>query len=255
MLLAFDIGNSNTVLALFDGEDLLARYRLHTDQTHTMDDWWIAVKLLAADAGIAANGLDSVVVGSVVPVAGRTVGRMIEHYLKVQPLWVSSSLPLNMGLDVKDPASVGADRLSNVMAARYIYGTPGVVVDLGTATTFDIIDEQGNFIGGVIAPGIETSAHDLFSRAALLSAVELKAPGTVIGRDTESNLQAGIVYGAVDMIDGMLARIRSETGWKRMTNVITGGLGGLIVGELRTEITFDPDLTVRGLRLIHELCS
>ncbi|MEE9466180.1 MAG: type III pantothenate kinase [Candidatus Neomarinimicrobiota bacterium] len=255
MLLAFDIGNSNTVLALFDGEVLVASWRLHTNQTHTLDDWWIAVKLLAADARIEIADMDSVVIGSVVPVAGRAVGHMIERYLEVQPLWVSSQLPLNMVLDVKDPESVGADRLSNVVAARHFYGVPGVAIDLGTATTFDLIDEQGNFIGGVIAPGIETSARDLFSRAALLSAVELKTPGTVIGRDTETNLQAGIVYGAVDMIDGMLARIRTETGWERMTNVITGGLGGLIVGELRNEITYDPDLTVQGLRLIHELCS
>ncbi len=255
MLLTFDIGNSNTVLALFDGENLLASYRLRTDQTHTVDDWWIAVKLLAADAGRAVDDVTSVVIGSVVPVTGRAVGGMIEHYLKVQPLWVSSSLPLNIGLDVIDPASVGADRLCNVVAARQLYGAPGVVVDLGTATTFDLIDEQGSFIGGVIAPGIETGASDLFARAALLSAVELKAPGTVIGKDTETNLQAGIVYGAVDMIDGMLARIQAETGWQRMTNVIKGGVGGLIVGELRTEITYDPDLTVQGLRLIHELCS
>jgi type III pantothenate kinase len=142
-----------------------------------------------------------------------------------------------------------------VVATRHLYGVPGVAVDLGTATTFDIIDERGYFLGGVIAPGIETGARHLFTGAALLAAVELKAPETVIGRDTETNLQAGIVYGAADLIDGMLVRIQAETGWEQMINVITGGLGGLIVGQLATPITYDPNLTIQGLRLIHELCS
>ncbi|MCH8837179.1 MAG: type III pantothenate kinase [Candidatus Marinimicrobia bacterium] len=255
MLLAIDIGNSNTVLALFDGDELLESWRLHTDQTHTMDDWWIAVKLLADDARVDLAGLSNVIIGSVAPVVGRAMGQMIERYLGLQPLWVNARLPLNLGLEVKDPDSVGADRLCNVVAARHLYGVPGVTVDLGTATTFDIIDERGYFLGGVIAPGIETGARNLFAGAALLSAVELKAPGTVIGKDTATNLQAGIVYGAVDLIDGMLARIQAETGWEQMTNVITGGLGGLIVGELATTISYDPNLTVQGLRLIYELCS
>ncbi|GAG94069.1 unnamed protein product, partial [marine sediment metagenome] len=164
-------------------------------------------------------------------------------------------LPLELGLDVKDPDSVGADRICNVVATRELYGAPCVVVDLGTAITFGVVNEAGHFIGGSIAPGMETSARQLFSGAALLSAVDLKVPETVIGRDTETNLQAGIIFGTVDQIDGMVRRIQEEAGWDKMNVVITGGLGGLISGELRTPAVYDPDLTVKGLRLIYQQCS
>ena len=255
MLLAIDVGNSNVVLALFDGETLLESWRLHTNATHTSDDWWIAVKLLADDAKVPVSELDGVVVSSVVPVVERSLIQMAERYLDVTPVRVNARLPLDLGLDVKDPDSVGADRICNVVAVRELYSTPGVIVDLGTATTFDVVDEKGHFIGGSIAPGLEISAQQLFSRAALLSAVDLRVPETVIGRDTETNLQAGIIYGVVDQIDGMVARIREETGWEEMNVVLTGRLGELIAGELRTIVIYDPDLTVKGLRLIYQQCS
>ncbi|MEE9162129.1 MAG: type III pantothenate kinase [Candidatus Neomarinimicrobiota bacterium] len=255
MLLAVDVGNTNVVLALFEGEQLLGSWRLHTQATRTADDWWIAVRRLAAEVQPDLAGVNSVIISSVVPPVGRALTGMCERYLKVEPLLVHAGLPLDLGLDVREPATVGADRICNVMAARETYGAPCVVVDLGTATTYDVIDAAGHFIGGAIAPGVETSARQLFSGAALLSAVDLRVPETAIGRDTESNLQAGIVYGAVDQIDGMLARIRQEAGWKQVTVVVTGGLGAFFAPLLRTTVTSDPDLTVKGLRLIYERCS
>ncbi|MFB0515927.1 MAG: type III pantothenate kinase [Candidatus Neomarinimicrobiota bacterium] len=255
MLLAIDVGNSNVVLALFEGERLVESWRLHTNATHTSDDWWIAVKHLAEDAQVAIATVDGVIISSVVPVVGRAFIQLCRRYLQIEPLRVQAHLPLDLGLDVKDPESVGADRICNVVAARELYGTPCVVIDLGTATTFDVVNERGHFIGGSIAPGLEISARQLFSGAALLSAVDLKVPGTVIGKDTESNLQAGILYGVMDQIDGMVARIREELGWKDMSVVLTGGLGNLIAGELRTPVSYDPDLTVKGLRLIYEQCA
>lgn len=255
MLLAIDVGNSNVVLALFDGETLLKSWRLHTNATHTSDDWWIAVKHLAEDARVDVTAIDGAIISSVVPVVGQALIQMCERYLRIEPLRVQAHLPLELGLDVKDPDSVGADRICNVVATRELYGAPCVVVDLGTAITFDVVNEAGHFIGGSIAPGMETSARRLFSGAALLSAVDLKIPETAIGRDTKTNLQAGIIYGVVDQIDGMVARIREETGWEEMNVVLTGRLGELIAGELRTTVTYDPDLTVKGLRLIYQQCS
>lgn len=255
MLLATDVGNTNVVLALFEGETLLESWRLHTNTSHTADDWWITVKHLAEDARADITAIDGAIISSVVPVVGRALIQMCERYLRIEPLRVHAHLPLELELDVKDPDSVGADRICNVMAARELYGTPCIVIDLGTATTFDVVNQAGNFIGGSIAPGLETSARQLFSGAALITAVDLKIPKTVIGRDTETNLQAGIFFGVVDQIDGMVTRIKKETGWEAMNVVLTGGLGELITDQLSTTVTYDPDLTVKGLRLIHKRCG
>lgn len=255
MLLAIDIGNSNVVVALFSGKELLKSWRLHTNKTNTADDWWIVVKQLAEQAQVDIGTVDSVILSSVLPVVGRAMTLMCRRYLDRTPLRVNARLPLDLKLDVKDPDTVGADRICNVVAGRELYGAPCVIIDLGTATTFDVVDEGGHFIGGSIAPGLETGAQQLFAGAALLSAVELRVPDSVIGKDTEANLLAGIVFGAVDQIDGMLTRIKEEKGWQELTVVLTGGLGSLIAGELRTPTIYDADLTVTGLRLIHERCG
>ena len=144
MLLAIDVGNSNVVLALLDGETLLESWRLHTNVTHTTDDWWIVVKHLAEDARVDITVIDGAIISSVVPVAGQALLQMCQRYLRIEPLRVHAHLPLDLGLDVKDPDSVGADRICNVVAAREVYGTPCIIVDLGTATTFDVVNEAGH---------------------------------------------------------------------------------------------------------------
>ncbi len=255
MLLTIDVGNSNIVIAVFEDNDMLESWRLHTDTNQTSDDWWLTVKALLENAALDPTDLEAAVLGSVAPRVGNAFSSMIVRYLNIQPLIVNARLPLKVDYKVDNPDEIGADRICNVVAARHLYDCPAVVIDLGTATTFDIIDAGGDFIGGVIAPGMETSAHYLISKAALLSAIEMKAPGTVIGKDSESNLQAGIVYGAVDQIDGILERIQAETGWEQMTVVITGGLARLLMAELRFEVLHDPDLTVKGLKLIYDLCG
>ncbi len=255
MLLAIDIGNTNVVLALFSEDRLIESWRLHTNRTHTADDWWITVEHLADQAQVEMKQIKHVIISSVLPVVGRAMTQMSQRYLDLTPLRVSAQLPLDLNLDVSFPATVGSDRICNVVAAKELYGAPCVIVDLGTATTFDVISETGHFIGGAIAPGIITSAQQLFADAALLSAVELRVPEQAIGRDTETNLLSGIVFGAVDLIDGMLVRIREERGWAQFPVVVTGGLGELIAEQLRTPATYDPNLTVNGLRLIHARCG
>ncbi len=255
MLLAIDVGNTIVVLALFQDGKLLTSWRLHTRATHTSDDWWIAIQRLYGDGQTGLDGVQSVIISSVVPVVGRALSDMCERYLQLTPLMVSAALPLDLGLDVEQPATVGADRICNVVAARELYGSPCVIVDLGTATTYDVVNAAGHFIGGAIAPGVETGARQLFAGAALLSAVDLKVPDSAIGRDTETNLQSGIVFGAVDQIDGMIGRIRAEMGWDELPVILTGGLGDLLVGQLRTPVISDPDLTAKGLQLIHQRCG
>jgi len=255
MLLAIDVGNSNTVLAIFSGEELLVSWRLHTRGANTTDDWWIVINHLAESANVAIGKVDHVIISSVLPTVGTMMTQMSRRYLGVESLRVNSQLPMDLHLDVENPSSVGGDRICNMVAGRTFYGTPCIIVDLGTATTYDVVNEAGHFLGGAIAPGIETSAQQLFANAALLSAVELQVPDSVIGRNTETNLLSGIVYGAVAQIDGMIARIKQETGWRSPAVVITGGLGKLIANELASSITYDPDLTVKGLRLIYEACN
>lgn len=252
MLLAIEIGNSHVVVSFFKGADLLYTGRLPADAGLTPVRWWKLFKMLIAKSGLEASGIERVAISSVVPAVGAAIYAMATEHLPGEPLQVSARLPLDLGLDVTHPDSVGADRICNVVACREIYGTPGVVVDLGTATTFDVIDEQGHFIGGSIMPGVEASARQLFSAAALLSKVDLKVPASAIGRDTESNLQAGIIFGAVDQVDGMLRRIASETGWEQPQLVVTGGQSHLIAPLLSTKVIHDPDLTVQGLRIIAE---
>jgi type III pantothenate kinase len=254
-LLAIDVGNSNVMLAIFDDAELLTSWRLNSYQDKTQDDWWITVRQLTADVEIRPADITGVVLASVVPPIGQAISQMVERYLSIDPLIVSSDLELGMNYKVPKPTTIGADRLCNAVACRFYYGSPGVVIDLGTATTFDVIDEDGDFIGGIIAPGIETGASNLISAAALLSTVDFKPPNQVIGKDTESNLQSGIILGAVDMIDGLLERIRKEGGWQDMQIVMTGGWSAKLVPLMHNPVVHDPDLTVQGMRLIFERCK
>lgn len=247
MILAIDIGNTNTVLGLFENSTLVESWRLNTASARTIDESWVAVKLLAEDARRDLKTLKGIVIGSVVPKETFIFKKMCEYYLKQTPFEVNGSLDLGIKLDVKSPDEVGADRISNVYAAGKLYGKPSIVVDFGTATTYDIIDEKGNFIGGSISPGIETSANHLFELAALLHRIDFVIPKSAIGRDTRSNLESGILFGAADQLDGMIKRILNEKGWSDIPVVITGGLGKVIGGIIQTKVIIDDDLTLKGL--------
>ncbi len=254
-LLTIDVGNSNVMLAIFDDEKLLTSWRLHSNPSKTQADWWVDVRQLTADLALDPTDINGVVVASVVPAIGQAVTGMIKHFLNLDPLMVNSDLDLGMQCKVTEPATIGADRLCNAVACKYYYGSPGVVIDLGTATTFDVIDGNGDFIGGIIAPGIETGASNLLSAAALLSNVDFKLPDHVIGKDTESNLQSGILLGGADMIDGLLDRIKIEGGWPDIQPVMTGGWSAKLIPLMRNAVIHNPDLTVQGMRLIYERCN
>ncbi len=251
MILAIDVGNTNIVLGLFSKGDLIQSWRMNSQEYRTIDESWAILKQLTMTAEIDVNSLSGVVIGSVVPKLTFVFRKMCQHYLNLEPVEVNGLLEMDINLLVDLPQEVGADRIANIYAAGKIYGTPSIVIDFGTATTFDVVDKDGNFIGGAISPGIETSASYLLEKAALLHRIDFVIPDSPIGTNTKDNLTSGILYGATDMVDGMVARIKAEKNWENIPVIVTGGLGK-VIGSISKSITeFDEDLTLKGLYEIY----
>ncbi len=251
MLLTIDVGNTNTVLGVFRGAELVANWRLTTAREQTVDEYGVLTRNLFTLAGLDRNDITGVIISSVVPPVNWTLGEMSRVYLGKKALFVEMGVKTGMAVLVDNPAEVGADRIVNGVAAFHMYGGPCIVVDFGTAITFDAISTKGEYLGGVIAPGLGISSEALFARAAKLPRVEIKDPGKVIGTNTVTHMQAGLYYGAVDMVDGMLARMKKELGESAKV-VATGGQARLVAkGSKYIEYT-DEFLTLTGLRLIWE---
>ncbi|HEX2523330.1 MAG TPA: type III pantothenate kinase, partial [Terriglobia bacterium] len=212
MLLVIDIGNTNTALGVFDVDRLLADWRLETKQRQTTDEYGILARNLFALAGMDVNKIHHIVIASVVPQLNSVLEQMALKYFNIKPLFVEPGVKTGMPVLYDSPADVGADRIVNAVAAYEKYGGPTIVVDFGTATTFDAISAKGEYLGGVIAPGPGISAEALFARTARLPRVELKAPAKVIGSSTVSSIQSGLYYGYVGLIDGILERMIPELG-------------------------------------------
>lgn len=250
MLLAIDIGNTEITAGLFRGEGLSAHWRMTTNPDRTPDEWAAAIGAFLVHRGHSPNEVRAVCIASVAPAVTRSVSDGIAEATGTRPITIDARSPLPVVLDVDDPMSVGADRIVNVLAAAEIYRSDLIVVDFGTATTFDCITADGRFIGGAIMPGLRTSADQLTRRAAKLPATELEPPTRAIGRRTEECIQAGVLFGSADSVDGMVRRIRAEwptDGTPRA--VATGGLARL-VAPLCTEIdAVDFELTLNGLRI------
>jgi type III pantothenate kinase len=250
MLLTADIGNTNVVLGLFgDGERPLATVRVGTARDATVDEVGIVVAHLCRHLPERERAIERTVVCSVVPSLTRTFTGFVQSQLGHEPVIVSAETDLGIPVAVDHPEEVGADRIANAIAVLDLVGAPAVVVDLGTATNFDVVDTKGRYVGGVIAPGVETSSEDLFRRAARLSKVDLVFPKRTIGRNTADCLRSGILNGAVGMIDALVESIWSELG-KKGTAVATGGLAPVIGPKCRTVDRVDVDLTLNGLLLI-----
>jgi type III pantothenate kinase len=249
MLLTIDVGNTNTVLGVFRGEELIANWRLTTARQQTVDEYGVLTRNLFTLAGVDRDRINGVIISSVVPPINWTLAEMSRIYFGQRALFVELGVKTGMAVLVDNPSEVGADRIVNGVAAFHKYGGPCIVVDFGTAITFDVISQRGEYLGGVIAPGLGIASEALFARAARLPRVEIKDPGKVIGTNTVTHIQAGLYYGAVDMVDGMLTRIKAELG-QPATVVASGGQAGLVSRGSKHIQHTDEFLTLTGLRLI-----
>lgn len=257
-LFAIDIGNTNLTLGVFEGDELRATGRLSTDLSRTDDELSLLIDGLLKAKGIVPAQIDSVAMCSVVPPLTQTVFDAIESLSGIAPLVVGPGVKTGIRISYDRTQDVGTDRIADAVAATSLYGKPTVIVDIGTATVFNAVNEKSEYLGGAIAPGMRSAAEALYSNTAQLRRVELAAPESVIGRNTVAAMQAGLVLGNVELIEGMVTRFKEELSPEspdECTVVATGGLAAVI--DPLTDIfdVYDPDLTLKGLRLIHDMNS
>jgi len=251
LLLTIDAGNSNTVFGVHDGPDLRAHWRLTTRREQTADEYGVLVRNLFEGSGVEPRQIEGVALASVVPPLTPVLVELSREYLGHEPLVVEPGVKTGMPILYEPPGDVGADRIVNGVAALAAYGGPVVVVDFGTATTFDVVTRKGEYAGGVICPGVGISADALFQRAARLPRVDVRNPGRVIGRSTVASIQSGLYFGYAAMVEGIIARIRAELA-EPVRVVATGGLAATLAAEVPSIEAVDPVLTLTGLRLVWE---
>lgn len=254
MLLAIDIGNTNVVIGIYRGDDLLHQWRVASDTNRMPDEYAMILRDLLAHHRLSLANITGCIIGSVVPPLTTVFSEMVESYLGLSPMIVGPGIRTGVRILYEDPRGVGADRILNALAAHRLYGGPAVVIDFGTATTFDAISSDGDYLGGAIAPGIGLAAEALFQHTAKLPRVELVTPKSAIGKNTPSAMQSGLIFGYVGLVEGLVNRFRRELG--ENTKVIaTGGLAPLVAKETASIQIVDPKLTLYGLKLLFALNS
>jgi type III pantothenate kinase len=252
MILAFDVGNTNIVIGAFQDETLITHWRIKTDIHRTRDEYGMVMSCLFNYSGLEMDKVKAVVISSVVPPLMQELELFILKYFACKPLVVGPGVKTGLALKYDNPREVGADRVVNAVAAYHKYGGPLIIVDFGTATTFCVVNERGDYLGGAIAPGVVISTEALFARASKLPRVELVKPRSVIGKNTINSMQAGIIYGFVGQVEGIINRIKAEIEEKPLV-VATGGLAHSIAKETAVIDKVDDFLTLDGLRIIYEL--
>ena len=252
MLLVIDIGNSNIVMGTYVNKELMKHWRVSTDRQKTGDEYGMLINDLFRYQGIELSDVKDIIISSVVPPLLVPFAKMCERYFNIKPLIVGPGMKTGIVLHYENPRAIGADRIVNVVGAFDQYGGPSIVIDIGTATTFDVINESGDFMGGVIAPGIMASSEALISSTAKLPGVELVPPKNIICHNTIHGMQAGIIFGYVGQIDEIVRRIKIEYGDDNMKVIATGGMATMIYKESNTIDKIDHFLTLNGLRVLYE---
>jgi type III pantothenate kinase len=252
MLLVIDVGNTNITLGVYDGDAPGPRWRLATGIEKTADEYGLQIRNLFRNSGLTVATVRSAAIASVVPPLTGIFADACRKYLACEPLVVDSACRTGVNILYEDPAQVGADRIVDAAAALKLYGGPACIVDFGTATTFDAVTREGDYLGGAIAPGIGIAAEALFKRAAKLPKVDLDRPPSAIGRQTAHSLQSGLLFGYVGLVEGMVGRFRAELG-NEMKVIATGGLAEIIARETKAIDVIAPWLTLEGLKIIHDL--
>ena len=254
MLIAIDIGNTNITIGLFLDSELISTWRFSTDSRKTSDEYGLLLQQVMSSNNLNADKIDSAAICSVVPPLTPTFELLCQRYLKVQPLTVMAETKTGIKILYDSPRDVGADRIVDAAAALHIYGGPCIVVDLGTATVFDAVNEHGEYLGGAIAPGMTVSADSLYRATSQLRRVELNAPEKVIGTNTTHSIQSGLVFGYSELIKGMIVRFKKEIG-TNATVIATGGQADIVKDQVGAFNHIDPDLTLKGLHIVHSLNS
>lgn len=251
LIFVLDVGNTNTVLGVYEEDELKFHWRIETSRNKTEDEYGMTVKNLFQHVGIALDQIEGIIISSVVPPIMFSLEQMCQKYFNIKPMIVGPGMKTGLNIKYENPREVGADRIVNAVAAIHEYGSPLIIVDFGTATTYCYIDEDGNYMGGAIAPGITISTEALYSRAAKLPRIEIIRPDNIVGKNTVAAMQAGILYGYVGQVDGIVNRMKEQSK-KQPTVVATGGLAPLIGEEAQSIDIIDPLLTLKGLCLIYK---
>ena len=252
MLLAVDVGNTNITIGVFDGQKLLGRYRITTAVTRTSDEYGIVIGDIMEMNGLSRDGITDAVIASVVPAVMHSLTSGIIKYFHVKPLIVEAGVKTGIRIATENPKQIGADRIVDAAGAYGLYGGPVLVLDYGTATTYDLVDESGAFVAGVTAPGIRMSAKALWQDAAKLPEVEIVKPASILAKETVSSMQAGLVYGQIGQTEYIVKHMIESSGYKNVKVVATGGLGGMISKETDCIDEYNPDLTLIGIRMVFE---
>lgn len=252
MLLVIDVGNTNITLGVFRGKELLRTFRMTTKLPRTSDEYGITLKELIECQGIDSSGVDAVIIASVVPDIMHSLGSAIIKYFHVKPIVVSAGIKTGIRINMENPRQIGSDRIVDAVAAYTIHGGPVIVIDYGTATTYDLVGPDGTFEAAIIAPGIRTSAQAMWGQAAMLPAIEIKKPDSILAKETVSGMQAGLVYGQIGQTEYIVNKIRKESGYLNAKVIASGGLDKMVATETNIIDVYDSQLTLKGLQIIYE---
>ncbi len=253
MLLTIDIGNTNIKYGVFDSDKLIASFRVSSRLSRTADEYGSVLINLLSNSNIDKKNIDGIIISSVIPSLNYTICHMCEYFLGLTPLMVGPGIKTGLNIKADNPKEVGADIIVNSISAYKKYGGPIIVIDFGTATTFDVVSKNCELLGVVIAPGIKTSLEGLVSNTAQLPMIELDAPKTIIGKNTKHCMQSGVIYGFAGLVDNIISKIKNELNLEKINVVATGGLGEIIAKEVKNINIVDRTLTLEGLKTIYQL--